>query len=108
MRTHEMFDPATNQWSSRALLPTGRSGIGAAELAGWMHVIGGETKPGPISTFDAHEAYDPTSDSWVILAPLPTPRHGLGVDAHDGAIHVLLGGPQAGAFHSAIVETYRQ
>jgi N-acetylneuraminic acid mutarotase len=108
MRTHEMFDPATNQWSSRALLPTGRSGIGAAELAGWMHVIGGETKPGPISTFDAHEAYDPTSDSWVILAPLPTPRHGLGVVAHDGAIHVLLGGPQAGAFHSAIVETYRQ
>jgi N-acetylneuraminic acid mutarotase len=98
-----VYDPNTNSWTAAPPLPTGRSGIGAAVLAGRIHVLGGEAD----HTLAENEAYDPTSDGWFSFAPLPTPRHGLGVVSVGDAIYVLAGGPQPGDTRSNIVEVFR-
>jgi N-acetylneuraminic acid mutarotase len=101
--THEVYDPATDSWTSAAPLPTGRSGIGAAVLDGRIHVLGGEAS----HTFAENEAYDPTTDAWDEFAPLPTPRHGLGVVAVGDAIYVVAGGTRPGDSRSNVVEVFR-
>ena len=101
--THEVYDPASDTWTTAAPLPTGRSGIGAAVLAGRIHVLGGEAA----TTFEQNEAYDPATDSWSSFAPLPTPRHGLGVVAMGDVIYVLAGGPRPGDSRSNVVEAFR-
>jgi len=42
---HEVYDPATNRWSTALPLPTGRHGIGVASLGGKIYVIGGAPRP---------------------------------------------------------------
>jgi N-acetylneuraminic acid mutarotase len=101
--SHEVYDPIANAWTTAAPLPMGRSGIGAAVLAGRIHVLGGEAD----HTFAENEAYDPTTDSWLSFALLPTPRHGLGVVTVGNAIYVLGGGPEPGDTRSNIVEVFR-
>jgi N-acetylneuraminic acid mutarotase len=101
--THEVYDPAANAWSSAAPLPTGRSGIGAAVLAGRIHVLGGEAD----HTFAENEAYDPSTNTWQTFAPLPTPRHGLGVVTFGNAIYVLAGGRTPGDSRSNVVEVFK-
>jgi len=42
---HEVYDPATNRWSTALPLPTGRHGIGVASLGDKIYVIGGAPRP---------------------------------------------------------------
>jgi N-acetylneuraminic acid mutarotase len=100
---HEVYDPATDTWTTRAPLRTGRSGIGAAVLDGRIFVLGGEAS----HTFEENEAYDPSTDAWQTFSPLPSPRHGLGVVAIGDAIYVIAGGPKPGDSRSAIVEIFQ-
>jgi N-acetylneuraminic acid mutarotase len=102
--THEVYDPVSDTWTDAAPLPTGRSGIGAAVLAGRIHVLGGEAD----HTFSENEAFDPSTDTWrADFSAMPTPRHGLGVVAFGDAIYTLGGGPRPGDSRSNIVELFR-
>jgi hypothetical protein len=84
-------------------MPTARSGIAAAVLAGKIFVVGGEA---PSGTFSQVEAYDPPSNRWNTFAPLPTPRHGLGAVAVGGRLYVIAGGPTPGGSASAENEIF--
>ncbi len=101
--TVEIYDPATDAWSTGTPMPTARSGVAVAVLDGKAYVLGGETRQ---VTFDTAEAYDPAADEWQTLAPLPTARHGFGAAAYDGAIITLMGSPIAGGDRSVIVERF--
>ena len=75
----EVFDPATNTWSSRAPMPTGRSGHAAAVVRGCLYVFGGEGNTSAANgVFPQSELYDPGTNSWTSLAAMRTPRHGIG------------------------------
>ena len=93
----EEYDPATNQWRSRADLPTARSGITAGVLDGRIYVMGGESGSG---TFSNNEVYNPKEDQWQTLAPMPTARHGLGSAVVGGKLFVISGGPTPGGSFS--------
>jgi len=65
----DAYDPATNLWAPRAPMPTPRHGIGAAVLAGRIHIPGG----GPVEGFGVsaeHEVFDPEPPASIPAIPL--------------------------------------
>jgi N-acetylneuraminic acid mutarotase len=90
----EVFDPATNSWTSQAPMPTVRGGLNAAVVNGCLHVFGGEGSSG---VFPQHELYDPTTNTWRSLPDMPTPVHGVtGAAVIADWIHLPGGGTAVG------------
>ena len=90
----EVFDPALNQWSTRAHMPTTRGGINGIAANGNFYVFGGE---GPDGVFNEMEMYVPTQDRWYELEPLPVAVHGVtGSAVVNGWIHLPGGGTSTG------------
>jgi N-acetylneuraminic acid mutarotase len=99
----EEYDRATDTWTARSPLPTARSGIAAAFLAGRIFVFGGEGSSG---TFDENEGYDPVTDTWETFEPMPTARHGLGAAVVGDTIYVIGGGETPGLSVSGANEAF--
>jgi N-acetylneuraminic acid mutarotase len=83
---HDVYDPATDRWTTAAPMPTARDHAAAAVVDGVVHVAAG--RPDDLGV---HEAYDPRTDRWTTLAPLPRGRSSLAGAALDGRF-VVLGG----------------
>lgn len=79
---HEVYDPATGVWSTRAPIRAARGGHGAAVVAGRIHVVGGY----PLQM----EIYDPAHDAWT-SASAPEGGFGTAVGG-DGARIYVVGG----------------
>ena len=94
----EVYDPATERWSSRAPMPAPRGGVAGVAANGCLYAIGGEGNDAdPRGIFEQNELYDPGTDTWHSLAPLPLPVHGLtGLAYLDGWIHVPGGATSRG------------
>jgi N-acetylneuraminic acid mutarotase len=89
---NEVYDIATDTWSTGAPMPTARSGLGAALIDGKIYVIGGEGWVDELGgVFRSNEAYDPKSDSWVEKTPMPTARHGFAKGVLDGKLYAVSG-----------------
>src|SRR2546428_11622176 len=43
---HEVYDPATDRWTTAPALPVARHGLAAAVVGGRLYVIGGGPPPG--------------------------------------------------------------
>jgi N-acetylneuraminic acid mutarotase len=107
LAANEAFDAVASTWSTRAALPTGRSGHGAAVVRGCVYVFGGEGNAGrPDGVFPQNEAYDPRTDTWQSLAPMPTPRHGVGAVAVGDRIFIPGGATVQGFGATAAHEVY--
>jgi N-acetylneuraminic acid mutarotase len=100
LSTVEMYDPATNTWTFKASMPTGRRTMVVGVLNGRALVIGGERKADG-TAFAANEEYDPITDAWRILKPLPTARHGAVAGTINGVVYVV-GGASNAAVSSAL------
>jgi N-acetylneuraminic acid mutarotase len=87
--THEVYDPATDDWSRLAPMPTPRNHLGAAVVGGRIHAVGGRVNGDMEMT--VHEVYDPGTNSWSAGPPIPTGRSGIAVVSHDGMIYVFGG-----------------
>jgi N-acetylneuraminic acid mutarotase len=66
----DVYDPATNSWTTKRFMSFSRSGMAAAGLNGKLYLVGGNGFPSefPLTTV---EVYDPATDSWTNQAPLP-------------------------------------
>lgn len=94
---NEEYDIAKDQWTTRAPMPTARSGTAIAVLNGRIHVLGGEGWVDDFGgVFRTQEAYDPKRNAWTRLARMPTPRHGFAAAALDGKIYAVSGVNNAG------------
>jgi Kelch motif protein len=73
----ELYDLATDQWTSLAPLPTPRGGLAAANIEDQIHVIGGESIESP-RVFAEHDVLDLTTGgtAWALAPPLERGRHG--------------------------------
>jgi N-acetylneuraminic acid mutarotase len=106
----EVFDPATNSWTTRASMPTVRGGLNAAVANGCLHLFGGEGSGG---VFPQHEVYDPTTDTWKALPAMPRPVHGVtGAAVIDDWIHLpgggtAVGGSSGSTIHQVVQATMR-
>lgn len=89
--THEVYDPATQRWSTAAPVPgPARDHVGVAVLEGKVHLFGGRSADF-VDNLDRHDVYDPATDTWSSAAPLPRPRSAGAYAALDGLI-VYAGG----------------
>ena len=114
--TVQVYDPATNRWSSSAApgatlrpLPQARGGAGKTVYSnGEFYVIGGETFDGPGATaagvYHRVDVYSPATNTWRPGPPMPTARHGIFPLLFAGRIYVAGGGTRAGASTSAVLE----
>ncbi len=86
----EIYDPATDRWTTGAPIPTPRGGVAAAVGPdGRLHVLGGEGNPADAyGVFPDHEVWDPSTDTWEALGAMATPRHGMGAAFVDGTLWV--------------------
>jgi len=87
--THEVYDPALDTWTRLEPMLTPRNHLGAAAIAGKIHVVGGRV-PGDME-LTTHEIYDPTTDTWEAGPPMPTGRSGIAVVSHRERLYVFGG-----------------
>ena len=88
--THEVYDPATGQWSERAACRR------RATIWRWSRSTASSTPSAAASPTrraapTEHDIYDPKTNSWSPAPPLPTARSGLAYALYRGMI-VVLGG----------------
>ena len=70
--TNEVYDTATNSWSTKALMPFNRTQLQAHVVADKIFVIDGTAG----MTGELYQ-YDPATDSWTKKTSLPTSNYGL-------------------------------
>ena len=92
-RSVEMYDPATDRWTSKVPLPVGLHHVGIDVVDGRLYVIGGYAQSAfsvwkPVATV---YVYDPAADSWTERAPMPTARGALSVTEHNGKLYAIGG-----------------
>jgi N-acetylneuraminic acid mutarotase len=102
----EEYDPGRGAWTTRARMPTGRSGGFGAVLNGRFYVFGGEgNTASPLGIYDNVEGYDPTTNTWTQFGPMPTPRHSLVAATVGNRIYLPGGSTQQGTLGPATTLT---
>ena len=90
---HDVYDPATNRWTTAAPMPTARDHAAGAVVHGLLYVAAG--RPGELRTL---EVYDPATDRWAAATALPAGRSSVAAAAF-GGLFLVLGGEDAGERH---------
>ena len=74
----EVYDPATNTWSTAPSMAERRDNPGSAVLGGKLYVFGGRTRNADGTevngTLASVEMFDPATNAWTSRAPMPTGR----------------------------------
>jgi non-specific serine/threonine protein kinase len=85
---HDIYDPATNAWTSVPPVPTPRGGGAGTLFQGMFVFLCGE---GDKRTHSENEGFDLKTNRWVTLTPMPTGRHGFGLAAIGKNLYVASG-----------------
>jgi N-acetylneuraminic acid mutarotase len=88
--TNEIYDPATDTWTTKTPMPTPRSHFGIAVVENKIYAIGGETDDWEYT--NVTEVYDPATDTWETKTSMPTIRHAMEANVVDGKIYLIGGG----------------
>lgn len=94
------YDPARDQWTQKASMPTARNALAGAVIEGKIYVVGGAG-----ATERELEVYDPATDTWAQRAPMAAGRNHLAAGAIRGKLYVA-GGRIGGNLLLSILEVY--
>ncbi len=100
----QIYDPASNLWTTAQSMPIGRLQCGATVINGKLYVVGGYDG-NPATPFGSLVVYDPTTDSWTTKTSMPTPRLGLGAASVGGLLYAIDGVTASGTATN-LVEVY--
>jgi N-acetylneuraminic acid mutarotase len=92
--TNERYDPATDNWTFRASMPTPRDCFAIAAYQGKIYCIGGRTaiSSSHKQTFTAvNEVYDPANDTWKTKTPIQAADWPLQANVVNDKIYVMGG-----------------
>ena len=92
----EVYDPATDTWTTKASMRTARAHLCTCVLNGKIYAIGGCSDPYNSSELSSVEAYDPVTDMWWRMPPMGVKRKALAAAAVNGKIYAMGGISQAG------------
>jgi len=85
---------AEDGWTTKADMPTARSGLATSVVEGRVYAIGGARVYG--SNLRNVEEYNPATDSWVEKAEIPTARSFHSTSAVNGKIYAIGGTTSSG------------
>ena len=99
---HDVYDPATDTWTTAAPLLTPRSaGVGFVQN-GRIVYAGGECKDTTTgTTYNEAEVYNPATNKWTALPALPAGRHAGAATVVGDTAYVIGGNNNCGANHPA-------
>ncbi|PTL72416.1 hypothetical protein C1I63_05840 [Rathayibacter caricis DSM 15933] len=83
------YDPATNAWTARASMATGRGGVAGVVVGGRIWAIGGMDSTG--ASLKTTEKYDIATNTWSAGPSLLTARDNPGAAVVNDRIHVFGG-----------------
>jgi len=86
--TLEVYDPATDAWTTKAPIPLAVYGGVSGVINGQLYLAGGAQAFGNVADL---QIYHPTTDSWSSGAPLPSAGSGMAGTAIDGKLYVAGG-----------------
>lgn len=101
--TNEEFDPQTDNWTAKALMPTPRAFFAITTYQNKIYCIGGTTDFSGFS--NVNEAYDSATNTWENKASMPTARAGMQANVINGKIY-LTGGFGSNHVLSNVTEVY--
>ncbi len=103
----EEYDVAQNLWTTKAQMPTARSGMAGGVWHGRIYVGGGEFQNDKIvAAFRAFEAYDPATNSWDQSLPrMRIPRHGFAGAVLGDQLHYIAGDIQSAGIPGIVAYT---
>ena len=91
---NEVYDPATDTWSTKASMPMLKESLSANVVNGKIYLIGGMTQSEPNATVHPSTdnlVYDPITDSWTTKTPIPTRAYSYASAVVDNRIYVISG-----------------
>ncbi len=110
---NEMYNPATNSWTTLASMPTSRSRFGATVYHNQIYCFGGlifdevkDTGTNTKQATDVTEVYNPATDTWRKGAPMPKTEGATVANMVDGQIYVITG--QLMYVYSPQTDSWRQ
>jgi hypothetical protein len=90
---NEVYDPATDSWTKKALMPNPVASYASAVVDNKIYIISGCTPSGNITGLV--QVYDPRTDKWSLAASVPNPVEnaaaGAVINATSSAIYVIGG-----------------
>ncbi len=102
---NEEYNPSTDNWTTKAPMPTPRQTFAISVYQNKIYCIGGDNDPAGGYPTGTNEVYDPTTNTWTTKAPLPTPRFDLQSNIVNGKIYCI-GGADSNGRESAVNEVY--
>lgn len=89
----QIYDPATDTWTTGAPMPTARYLSTAVEVGGKIYVMGGRwiDSSGSGGPVDVNEMYDPATNTWTTMAAMRGSFRGHSAVAVNGRIFVFGG-----------------
>src|SRR5262249_31282831 len=94
--TMQIYNTATDTWSSGAAMPGTRGGVATATFNGLVYIIAGYTTPFPTATNTVF-IYNPGTNSYTMGAPMPGIQGNQVGVLFNGEIYVVGGGAAPGA-----------
>lgn len=93
----EIYDPATNTWTSGPSMPTPRMALVAAVANGKIYAIGGRTDGFSTSAVATVEEFNPATNLWTTRFPMNVPRYFSGGATLPTALgdHIVVAGGES-------------
>jgi len=86
VRTVDVYDAVTDQWTPCANMDARRSTLGVAVMNGCIYAVGGFDGSTGLNTA---EVYDPKSQEWKLISPMSTRRSSVGVGVANGILYAV-------------------
>jgi N-acetylneuraminic acid mutarotase len=87
----EIYDPATDSWSTTTKLPVAKSGAGVCVLNGKIYVMGGRYGDTAFAHTNSVYEFDPATETWAKKTAMPRRRSFFHVFPVDGKIYAIGG-----------------
>ena len=88
LTVNEEYNPATDTWTNKVAMPTGRRCLDVTSVNGKIYAMGGWNG---INDFSGNEEYDPITDSWTTKTAMPTAMSCMAAGAVNGKIYTIGG-----------------